>query len=267
MKNLVFIQNNKPVTSSRLVAQKFEKRHANILRDIENLECSQEFKGLNFEFSLKTRELHNGGHKKEGEYIITRDGFTFLVMGFTGKRAAQFKEEFIEQYNKMEERLQRQSKEVDLPDFTNPAEAARSWAEQYELATKKQKIIEKQAPKVQYTDNVLRSETCYTTTTIAKELGMSGKALNRKLWLLGVQYFHDGHWVLYAQYQNKGYTKTRTHAYRNNDGEVQTSVNTVWTDKGRAFIHIMLNDNMILPESWKNQSETKNTKENGQRSN
>lgn len=100
-----------------------------------------------------------------------------------------------------------------------------------------QKTIEQQAPKVEYVETVLASESLITTTTIAKELGTSAYALNKFLYQQHIVYPHDGHWVLYAQYQSRGYTKTRTHSYVDGSGELRTSIQTVWTEKGRMFIH------------------------------
>lgn len=99
---LVINHKNQVSTTSRLIAQKFGKRHDNVLRAIENLECSPNFQRLNFELSLYTRKLSAGGSKQEKEFIISRDGFTMLVMAFTGPKAAQFREEFIDEFNRME---------------------------------------------------------------------------------------------------------------------------------------------------------------------
>lgn len=103
MNELVFIQNNQPVTTSKKIAWKFGKEHSKVLRAIRNLECSDKFFESNFGFSLKIRKLQSGGQKEDPEYIITRDGFTFLAMGFTGKRAAEFKEEYISDFNRLVE--------------------------------------------------------------------------------------------------------------------------------------------------------------------
>lgn len=100
--------------------------------------------------------------------------------------------------------------------------------------------MKKQAPKVEYHDEVLTSTSTYNTKHIAKELGMSAIALNRTLHNLGIQYKHRGTWLLYSKYQNKGYTKTETHTYTNSKGETQTSMQTVWTEIGRKFIHSLL---------------------------
>lgn len=86
------------MATSLAVALFFGKRHDNILRDIENLDCSPEFSRLNFEESKYKDERG----KFQPMYRMTRDGFTFLVMGFRGKKAAAYKEAYIKQFNEME---------------------------------------------------------------------------------------------------------------------------------------------------------------------
>lgn len=102
---LVSVVNNKVVTTSLQVSKVFEKTHYNVLRDIRNLECSSDFQAFNFECSFYLRKLPNNATKKEPMYYITRDGFTFLAMGFTGKIAARFKEAYINAFNEMERKL------------------------------------------------------------------------------------------------------------------------------------------------------------------
>lgn len=98
------IVNGKVSTTSLDVAEKFGKRHDHVLRDIENLDCSQEFSRLNFgEISYK-----DSYNRLQKAYRITRDGFAILVMGFTGKKAMQWKEKYIAAFNRMEEELKKQ---------------------------------------------------------------------------------------------------------------------------------------------------------------
>ncbi|WP_319584894.1 Rha family transcriptional regulator [uncultured Pseudodesulfovibrio sp.] len=100
--DLVTIENGKATTTSLKVAEVFGKQHHNVIRDIEALDCSQEFKELNFEvYSYKPE----GAKRSYPMYHMTRDGFVFLAMGFNGKRAAQFKEKYIEAFNKMEQTM------------------------------------------------------------------------------------------------------------------------------------------------------------------
>ncbi len=100
-----------------------------------------------------------------------------------------------------------------------------------------EQAIKEQAPKVEYHDKVLSSTSTYTVTQIAKEFGFGAETLNRKLHEAGVQYKQNGQWLLYAKYQNKGYTRTITREYTGASGKTHTSQQTVWTEPGRKFIH------------------------------
>ncbi len=99
------------------------------------------------------------------------------------------------------------------------------------------KVLQESAPKVQYCETVLQSESLIHTTIIAKELGMSAITLNRTLNRLGIIYKSGEAWVLVSKYQNKGYTGTRTHHFTDNHGQLGTQIHTYWTEKGRQFIH------------------------------
>ncbi len=94
------VQDGKVTASSRDIAKKFGKQHDNVLRAIQNLDCSPEFKSLNFE-GLKYQ--YRG--QEFPYYEMTRDGFSFLCMGFTGKKAAIWKEAYIAAFNAMEAEL------------------------------------------------------------------------------------------------------------------------------------------------------------------
>lgn len=79
----------------------FTKRHDDVLKKIRNLDCSQEFSARNF---AEAEYIDEQG-KPRPMYEMTKDGFVFLVMGFTGKKAAQFKEAYIAEFNRMEAEL------------------------------------------------------------------------------------------------------------------------------------------------------------------
>nr|DAG68850.1 MAG TPA: hypothetical protein [Bacteriophage sp.] len=102
--SLVAVENEHAVTTSLRVAEVFGKQHKNVVRDIKSLDCSEEFRELNFEPSKI--DYQNGNIKKQlPMYYITRDGFMFLVMGFTGKTAAKWKEAYIKAFNEMEAKI------------------------------------------------------------------------------------------------------------------------------------------------------------------
>lgn len=100
---LVFILNDQPMTDSLTVAEAFLKRHADVLRDIKNLECSEEFRERNF---AQTTYL-SAQNKELPRYCMSEKGFNFLVMGYTGKDAAKYKEAYINEFERMQNELNR----------------------------------------------------------------------------------------------------------------------------------------------------------------
>lgn len=100
------VVDGKITTTSNQVAEHFGKLHKNVLRAIQNMECSDGFRRLNFEPSSYVNEQG----KEQPCYRLSRDGFAFLAMGFTGKEAAQWKEAYINAFNKMEAELLAQSR-------------------------------------------------------------------------------------------------------------------------------------------------------------
>ncbi len=108
---LVIMRDRQAVTTSLQVAKNFEKRHDNVLRDIENLHKDV----LNFEeMFIESTELDSYGRDRR-IYYMNRDGFSLLAMGFTGKKALQFKLKYIDAFNQMEKQLQQQ-KPLSLPE-------------------------------------------------------------------------------------------------------------------------------------------------------
>lgn len=99
--DLVSIDGGEPRTTSLAVAKKFGKRHGDILRAIKNMDCSHEFSLRNFASS----DFIDERGKVRRIFNMTKDGFVFLVMGFTGKVAAEFKEEYINEFNRMADKL------------------------------------------------------------------------------------------------------------------------------------------------------------------
>ena len=105
MSEIVFCgENRQALTNSLLVAEVFQKTHDKVLRDIRELACSQEFRETNFGLS----SYNNKQNKKMPMFTMNRDGFTILAMGYTGKKAMQFKEKYISAFNKMESTLREQ---------------------------------------------------------------------------------------------------------------------------------------------------------------
>ncbi|EEI4448009.1 Rha family transcriptional regulator [Salmonella enterica] len=104
----ITIHDNRPVTTSVSVANFFGKQHKHVLEKIRNLDCSPAFTTANFSAVVLTAQA--GFDEREIEaYEMTKDGFVFLVMGFTGKKAARFKEAYIAEFNRMEEEIRQKN--------------------------------------------------------------------------------------------------------------------------------------------------------------
>lgn len=104
----VIIVGNNPVTTSQAIATYFDKEHDKIVKRIESLDCSNEFLTRNF-----WRVKYRTRGKIYTSYQVTKDGFVFLTMGFTGKKASTFKESYINQFNNMADWITERSEAKD----------------------------------------------------------------------------------------------------------------------------------------------------------
>lgn len=103
--DVICIINNEPRTTSLKVAEVFGKLHKHVLAKIESLDCSGDFASANFSAQARMVKIDNGATRETKYYEMTKDGFMFLVMGFTGKKAAQIKEAYINAFNWMAQQL------------------------------------------------------------------------------------------------------------------------------------------------------------------
>lgn len=115
-----------------------------------------------------------------------------------------------------------------------------------ESKIKDQQIAELQ-PKATYYDLILQCKDLLSMTEIAKDYGKSAKGMNSMLNDFGIQYKQGGVWFLYAKYQDKGYTQTKTQNYNRPDGTQGSRVHMYWTQKGRLFLYDLLKSEGILP--------------------
>lgn len=110
-----------------------------------------------------------------------------------------------------------------------------------------QKVIEELQPKASYYDMILQCKDLIATTVIAKDYGMSAKKFNAMLHDMGIQFKQGSTWVLYSDYQGKGYLKTKTHNYADTEGVQHSKEHSYWTQKGRLFLYDFLKQRGILP--------------------
>ena len=115
-----------------------------------------------------------------------------------------------------------------------------------QVSVQEQQILELQ-PKTGYYDVVLNCKDLISTSTIAKDYGKSAIWMNAYLHSKGVQFKQGDTWLLYQKYAEKGYTQTKTHTYKDNDGCTHTKVHTYWTQKGRLFIYDLMTADGMYP--------------------
>ncbi|WP_047021380.1 Rha family transcriptional regulator [Levilactobacillus brevis] len=230
MNDLVIMKDKQAVTSSLQVADTFGKRHDHVADSIDSLKKDVPNFG---EMFIETNLPDSYGRNRRG-YYMNRDGFTLLAMGFTGSKALQFKLQYIDAFNEMEDQVK----------FQVPA----TLPEALRLAADQAEKISVLQPKADYTDKMLANPGLETTSVIAKNYGYSTREFNKLLHGLGIQYKQGKTWLLYAKYQNQGYTHVEPYGYTNSDGIDKVRNTMKWTQKGQHFLYDFLESKGIMPK-------------------
>jgi len=225
---LVNVVDKKVVTTSLKVAEMFEKEHKHVMESIRLLLETGEISQSNFGLSDYSTERG----KTYPMYLIDRDGFTLLAMGFTGKEALKFKVQYIQAFNKMEEELTEKAK-FQLP--TTFAQALQLAATQAEELEKQQLLLEEQKPKVEMYDTIMASDKLFSMNEVAKLINSVGR---NKLFKM----LRDAKILMldnnpYQQYVDKGYFKVVE--VTTTDGSIYVATRA--TNKGIDFICKRLN--------------------------
>lgn len=230
MNELVIMHDQQAVTTSLILAEVFNKQHKNVIQaieaKIEPAENSARYKRMFYEGIYTDKK---GEQRKM--YYLNRDGFTFIAMGFTGRKADEFKLKYIDAFNRMEEQIKKQPAQYKLPQTYSEA--------LIELAKEVEKNEELQ-PKADKYDRYLSNKGLITITEIAKEYGMSGRELNKFLHEKGVIYKRGNKWFIYQKFANDGLV-----GYEIYMPEGRRSLK--WTTKGEMFIRELLESNNIKP--------------------
>jgi anti-repressor protein len=183
MEQLVSNNSGRIETDSLRVAEKFGKYHKHVMEIIRSLRTDENPAVL---VMFKESTYLNEQNKAQPMFTMNRDGFSLLVMRFTGKKALKFQIEFIGAFNAMEQQLK--SIQSGLPDFTNPLKAAEAWIEQYKLtqdATQQVKrvmeVVEGLKPHAQVGVNFAAKEGSVAIGTFAPTVGMGQNQLYKRL--------------------------------------------------------------------------------------
>lgn len=160
--------NNVTITmTSREIANLTGKRHADVIRDVRNM-----LKNLD-EDERKFASIYLDAYGREqSQFSLDKDHTLTLLLGYDAKARLKV----IRRWQELEA-----SQAPSLPDFSNPAEAARAWAEQYEKAQLANGKLEEAKPKIQHYDAVVEREGLVNATQVAQKLGMSAVAMNKHL--------------------------------------------------------------------------------------
>lgn len=227
-------ENGQILASSREVADKFGKNHKDVLESIRNLTAENSAVKDMFQISQYT----NSRGRNYDQYLMNRDGFSLLAMGFTGKKALEWKLKYINAFNMMEEKLKSGNYLSDeekwkLQLFSKDALEVKIAHEklcELEVAKATAPLI----PKAEYHDNVLNKDGLITTTIIAKDLGLrSAMKLNQIMNINGIIWKKSGVWTPYADYEwliNEKYADYQS--YENDNSAPCLK----WTEKGRKWI-------------------------------
>lgn len=164
---ILSMQNGEPVVSSRQIAESFEKRHDHVMRDIEDIMRGLPKNGDTPMF-YKTEYVHEQNGQSYPMYLMNRDGFTLLAMGFTGKAALEWKLKYIAAFNEMEKKL------TEQPQLTRSQLLATALIAAHEELEEKDKRIAELTPKGVFADAVSASSQSILVGEMAKLLSQNG---------------------------------------------------------------------------------------------
>lgn len=164
---ILSMQNGEPVVSSRQIAESFEKRHDHVMRDIEDIMRGLPKNGDTPMF-YKTEYVHEQNGQSYPMYLMNRDGFTLLAMGFTGKEALEWKLKYIDAFNQMEKKL------TEQPQLTRSQLLATALIAAHEELEEKDKQIAELTPKGVFADAVSASNQSILVGEMAKLLSQNG---------------------------------------------------------------------------------------------
>ena len=250
--DLIQFGESRQTMSSLEIAKLTGKPHNDVLKAIRAMEPAWEkVNGGNF----SRVEYKDAKGEMRPCFELTKTECLYVATKFNDEARAKL----VLRWEELEQKQRAQM--LQLPNFTDPAEAARAWAQEYEqkqvLAIENKRLEEENIQLVienqelkndkNYLDIIMRSKELLTISQIAQDYGMSGKAMNKLLADIGVQYSINGQWILYAKYKDCGYVSSRSIEFIRNNGQRDYRLHTEWTQAGRKFLYEELKKQGIIP--------------------
>ena len=243
---------------SREVAEMVGKQHNELLKDIRRYaEQLGEGKIPQSDFFTESAYV-NSQNKKMPCYQVTKKGCEFIAHKLTGVKGTEFTAKYINRFHEMEDAIKSHIPTGNELIALAVVEAQKLLAQKEEeikqledSVQQMDKVITELTPKADYADRILSSNDCMTVTQIAQDYGLSAVSFNRILSRAGIQRKVGEQWILYAEYQGKGYVQNKTYDYEKANGTTGTKLSTVWTQKGRLFLYNRLKEIGVVPEMEK----------------
>ena len=243
---------------SREVAEMVGKQHNELLKDIRRYaEQLGEGKIPQSDFFTESTYV-NSQNKKMPCYQVTKKGCEFIAHKLTGVKGTEFTAKYINRFHEMEDAIKSHIPTGNELIALAVVEAQKLLAQKEEeikqledSVQQMDKVITELTPKADYADRILSSNDCMTVTQIAQDYGLSAVSFNRILSRAGIQRKVGEQWILYAEYQGKGYVQNKTYDYEKSNGTTGTKLSTVWTQKGRLFLYNRLKEIGVVPEMEK----------------
>lgn len=227
MQPQLMLVDGQQVLDSREVAKMIGKRHDHLVRDIRryinDIDDSPKLGAPQF-FIKSTYKSKQG--KNLPCYLLTKQGCEFVANKLTGKKGNLFTAQYVSLFNTMQAKQQK----PDSYMIDDPIKRAKRWIEE-------RQAYNELKPKAEYYDTQMHNPGLMSVTEIAKDYGMSARALNDLLHDLHVQFKRGNHWILYQPYADKGYAQYEGFSFNDNKG---VRNNLKWTQRGKKFIYDLL---------------------------
>ena len=250
--DLIQFGESQQTMSSLEIAKLTGKPHNDVLKAIRAMEPAWEKIA---EGNFSRGSYKDANNQERPCFFLTKTECLYVATKFNDEARAKL----VIRWEELEKKAR--AGMIALPNFEDPAEAAMAWAKEY----KEKKVLQIENKQLEeeniqlalenqelkndknYLDLIMRSKALLTVSQIAQDYGMSGKALNKQLAQMGIQYSINGQWILYARYKDCGYVSSRSIDITRADGRPDVVLHTEWTQAGRKFLYEELKKQGIIP--------------------